>query len=738
MGIFEGITHSEEIEELVNSAQSMYDSATERLEAHKKSTSKSLENLGKLKLEAWSGDMSTFLDRFGAFANVQMKCIDDQNLDFIEHDLSPNQLMVNMRTASVNAGEVLKAGALSIGTGALVGIASYGGVMMFAKASTGTAIATLSGAAKTNATLAWFGGGSIKSGGLGMVAGKVVLAGVVLAPIAIVAGSIAAAKGKERLAEAKKVHAEAKHAVAQMETVITGLEGIERISEGYIELLKGLSKQFRPFLNELESIAKDYTPGPDGKIDFNQLSEMEQKTLHLSWLLAQLYYHSLSKPILTDDGKVDAKASSMLAYSQKEYRQLSLDVTNLASEKEKIKNTLESARKGFSVATGKLEAQRKKFKKYFIKQGKKRIQYWSLAINPFVDVISKFENIDVDNVFVSEKFNSEIEDVFDTIFAVSSATKNLITEGIKNVDEVTMMDVAIGGMRLLELDEEANTVQALLVDKKGETATWLQQGFISGKEIVVADSLPSSAIDSAQSLINTITGKENLTAAEYIKEEVSEVVKLMDIAINKMSKSQSVVTKQEYCLKRISRLLALYKTEVDKIYQTHQVMNTEAALDFEQLQEDERRVIQIACNLAKLYYCVASAKVFGVAEDVLDSVSVKDVLREAKKELQTFRKSTYKMTGTGLRAANIMWAPEAHNVFIVNCAFMVLFVIMSVIQLINSNLYGLVGVAGIAIALPKFFYYKNLRESQLWFWRLVRLLIAIVVVLAVEIIGMVV
>lgn len=152
MGIFEGITHSEEIEELVNSAQSMYDSATERLEAHKKSTSKSLENLGKLKLEAWSGDMSTFLDRFGAFANVQMKCIDDQNLDFIEHDLSPNQLMVNMRTASVNAGEVLKAGALSIGTGALVGIASYGGVMMFAKASTGTAIATLFGAAKTNAT----------------------------------------------------------------------------------------------------------------------------------------------------------------------------------------------------------------------------------------------------------------------------------------------------------------------------------------------------------------------------------------------------------------------------------------------------------------------------------------------------------------------------------------------------------------------------------------------------------
>ena len=102
-----------------------------------------------------------------------------------------------------------------MGTGALVGIASYGGAMMFASASTGTAIAVLSGAAKTNATLAWFGGGSIKSGGLGMAGGKIMLAGIVLVPILGVAALITSAKSKEKLAEAKKVNAEAKEAASK-------------------------------------------------------------------------------------------------------------------------------------------------------------------------------------------------------------------------------------------------------------------------------------------------------------------------------------------------------------------------------------------------------------------------------------------------------------------------------------------------------------------------------------------
>ena len=43
MGIFEGITHSEEIHQLLDDAQSIYDNAKDRLKSQKGSTTRSLE-----------------------------------------------------------------------------------------------------------------------------------------------------------------------------------------------------------------------------------------------------------------------------------------------------------------------------------------------------------------------------------------------------------------------------------------------------------------------------------------------------------------------------------------------------------------------------------------------------------------------------------------------------------------------------------------------------------------------
>ncbi|MDP5145923.1 hypothetical protein ORI98_05660 [Shewanella sp. ULN5] len=70
--------------------------------------------------------------------------------------------------------------AKSSGSGALVSLGSWSLVSTFGAASTGTAIASLSGVAATNATLAWFGFGSIAAGGFGMALGQVVLAGILI------------------------------------------------------------------------------------------------------------------------------------------------------------------------------------------------------------------------------------------------------------------------------------------------------------------------------------------------------------------------------------------------------------------------------------------------------------------------------------------------------------------------------------------------------------------------------
>jgi hypothetical protein len=74
-----------------------------------------------------------------------------------------------------------KSGA-AIGTGIGIGVATFGptaamGVATtFGVASTGTAISALSGAAATNAALAWLGGGALAAGGGGVAAGQAILA----------------------------------------------------------------------------------------------------------------------------------------------------------------------------------------------------------------------------------------------------------------------------------------------------------------------------------------------------------------------------------------------------------------------------------------------------------------------------------------------------------------------------------------------------------------------------------
>lgn len=69
------------------------------------------------------------------------------------------------------AGAMAGVGVAALGPTAAMGVATTFGV-----ASTGTAISALSGAAATNAALAWLGGGALAAGGGGVVAGEALLA----------------------------------------------------------------------------------------------------------------------------------------------------------------------------------------------------------------------------------------------------------------------------------------------------------------------------------------------------------------------------------------------------------------------------------------------------------------------------------------------------------------------------------------------------------------------------------
>ena len=72
MGLLEPITHKEEIERLLNEAQQTYDQSKSQFDNQKKVTTKSLERLGKVKIDAWSDGMNSFVSVFSSFKNIEV------------------------------------------------------------------------------------------------------------------------------------------------------------------------------------------------------------------------------------------------------------------------------------------------------------------------------------------------------------------------------------------------------------------------------------------------------------------------------------------------------------------------------------------------------------------------------------------------------------------------------------------------------------------------------------------
>lgn len=315
------ISNNHEAKELIEQASTLCETAKANLEKQKTATTNSLQELGELRIKSMAEEMASFVREFGSFKNVQL----DPNLtldSLPEVDSNFEKKQFHMEKSVYDMKELAKTGAVALGAGAIVGIAVYGGVKMFGAASTGAAISALSGAAAKNATLAWLGGGAIKAGGLGMLGGKLVLGGVMIAPVLAAAGFIMEAKSKEKLANARLVYAEAEDSAEQINSVTAYLKGIGDISSDYSQFINAYGKKFRPFITELKNIRKTKETDEDGKIDFNSLSESEQKTLHLAWLMGQVYYQLLQSPILDDENKIDRESQKTLITAKNSMKEL--------------------------------------------------------------------------------------------------------------------------------------------------------------------------------------------------------------------------------------------------------------------------------------------------------------------------------------------------------------------------------------------------------------------------------
>lgn len=291
------------------SANEMVQEATDVLNVQRNACGKALGHLGSEKLSVLNGSVVRFLDTFKQIKNVDFRNSEGleelSKLSIDNHDFEELEGMAQF-AGSVAGGVV--GGAAS---GAIVALGAYGAAQTFAAASTGTAIASLSGAAASNATLAFFGGGSLATGGLGMAGGTAVLGGLVAGPALLVVGLVASNAASKELEKAQTNKAEAEKLVAQMRAGSLQCEAIRRRTYMFYNLLARLDARFMPLVYQMEEIVKN-----EGD-DYRFYAPESKKVIASCASLAVTIKTVLDTPLLTDDGLLTGESESVAASAAK-------------------------------------------------------------------------------------------------------------------------------------------------------------------------------------------------------------------------------------------------------------------------------------------------------------------------------------------------------------------------------------------------------------------------------------
>ena len=290
------ISDNSKASDLNERANDIVDEAKKRITSCKDASGKSLQALGAKKAYVLNGNVRRFVDIFSQIKNVDFR--NTPGLEEFSKFRIDAQDLRGLREMSDFAGSILGGTATGTVAGALTAFGAYSGVMALGAASSGTAIATLSGAAATNATLAFLGGGSLAAGGLGMAGGMAVLGGLVAAPALAVLGLFMGSSAKKNLENARSNLAEAKKFREEMETASVLCNGIRRRAYMFERLLIRLHIMLRNANDGMQSAINTYGT------DYRNFSQDAKKTVGTAASLAKAVKTILDTPILTEDGKL--------------------------------------------------------------------------------------------------------------------------------------------------------------------------------------------------------------------------------------------------------------------------------------------------------------------------------------------------------------------------------------------------------------------------------------------------
>lgn len=276
---------------------------TEKLELQRERVSKSLENLGQIKLNILTNNVKDFVDTFEQIKNVDFQNTPGlEELENLHIDTKDFAELKKLGNFAIEVAGGVTAGAVG---GALTALGAYGAASVLATASTGTAIATLSGAAATNATLAFFGGGSLAAGGLGMAGGAMVLGGLVAGPALLVMGLIVGAKTEEKLDKALENKAQADETVEYLKTASLQCSAIRRRSYLFYDLLAHIDSYFLPQIWKMKEIIRN-----EGT-DYRAYAPDSKKAIAIAASTACTIKSVLDVPILNENGELTIESNEI-------------------------------------------------------------------------------------------------------------------------------------------------------------------------------------------------------------------------------------------------------------------------------------------------------------------------------------------------------------------------------------------------------------------------------------------
>ena len=324
--------------------------------------------------------------------------------------------------------------------------------------------------------------------------------------------------------------------------------------------------------------------GNSKSIKASTLSEVEQKTLHLSWLMAQVYYQILSTRLLTEKGNITKECSATLSNNQEELNRISAKILDLEKEKNEINKKVLFIKSKSSENLKNIDSEIKKTEKLINKTSKlktKEIMLDSLVL------FENLENMDLEKT-ISNISSDDFNKIYSNVLALKSVNKNSI-DFLFSINDKSI-DLDIRNILLYQYEQYLEKVSAILNYEYSNVS-----------------------LDKSSKIAETV-------------KSLTKNIKQCSIRIKKIYKSLN--RKRKYCKKYIVNLKK-YNNYIQKIQNKNDVH-----LNLEQIGTFENKKILLALDSFILLYLISDMRIINNDFSLVDNKNTIKLCRKIYKRIK--------------------------------------------------------------------------------------------------------